>query len=82
MKLMKNTTLLTISKIIAIAIGDRKAMIAVAISDHFSNDDRDLKFYQDRDHNHNFRDRGHALKVNTANFNIESYLNKIDEMFK
>ena len=38
---------------IAITIGDRKATIAIAIGDLFSNGDRD----RDR----NFRDRGHAL---------------------
>ena len=53
MKLMKNT-LSTVSKLIAIAIGDRKATIA--IGDLFSNGDRD----RDR----NFRDRGHALTSN------------------
>ena len=57
MKLMKNT-LSTVSKLIAIAIDDRKATIEIAIGDLFSNGDRDrdLKFDKDRD-----RDRGHAL---------------------
>ena len=40
---------------IAIAIGDRKAMIEIAIGDLFSNGDRDrdrdLKIDQDRGHN-------------------------------
>ena len=40
---MKNT-LSTVSKLIAIAIGDRKATIEIAIGDLFSNGDRDLKF--------------------------------------
>ena len=63
---MKNT-LSTVSKIIKIAIGDCKAMIA--IGDLFSNGDqdrdRDLKFDQDRDRDRNriFRDRGHALLI-------------------
>ena len=62
MKLMKNI-LSTVSKMIA--IGDRKATIA--IGDLFSNcdrdRDRDLKFDKDRDRDRdcNFRDRGHAL---------------------
>ena len=68
MKLMNNT-LLTVSKMIAIEIGNRKATIAIAIGDHFSNGDRDrdrgLKFDKDRhrDRDHNFRDRGHALLI-------------------
>ena len=53
MKLMKNT-LLIVSKIITIAIGDRKA-----ISNGVRDRDCDVKFDQDRDRN--FRDRGHAL---------------------
>ena len=71
MKLMKNTSLV-VSKMIAIAIGDRKATIeignrkatiAIKIGDLFLNGDRDLKFDQDRDRDRdrNFRDRGHAL---------------------
>ena len=52
MKLVKNT-LLTVSKMIVIAIGDRKATITIAIGDLLSNGDRD----RDR----NFRDRSHAL---------------------
>ena len=62
MKLMKNT-LSTVSKLIAIAIGDRKATIEIAIGDLFSNGVRDLKSDQDRDRDRdrNFRDRGHAL---------------------
>ena len=66
MKLVKNT-LLTLSKMIAIAIGDRQATITIAIDDFFLNGDRDrdrdLKFDQDRDRDRdlNFRDRGHAL---------------------
>ena len=59
MKLMKNT-LFTVSKMIAIAIGDRKATIAIAIGDLFSNGDRDLKFDQDWDRD---CDRGHALLI-------------------
>ena len=73
-KLMKNTSS-TVS--ILIAIGDRKATIAIAMGDLFSNGDRDrdrdLKFDQDRDRNRNFRDRGHALdltKVNRPGYNI------------
>ena len=62
MKLVKNT-FLTVSK--SIAIGDRKATIAIEIGDLFSNGDRDrdLKFDQDRDRDRdrNFRDRGQAL---------------------
>ena len=58
MKLMKNT-LSTVSKLIAIAIGNRKATIEIAIGDLFSNGD--LKIDQDRDRVRNFRDRGHAL---------------------
>ena len=71
MKLMKNT-FLSVSKMIAIgdrkatiaiAIGDIKATIVMATSDLFSigdwDRDWDPKFDQDR--NHNFRDRGHAL---------------------
>ena len=52
---------------IEIAIADRKATIAIAIGDLFSNGDRDrdrdLKFGKDRDRDRdrNFRDRGHAL---------------------
>ena len=71
MKLMKNTSL-TGSKLIAIAIDDRKATIAIAIGDLFFNGDRDrdrdLKFDQDRgrDRNRNFRDRGHALRAADA----------------
>ena len=61
---MKNT-LLTESKIIAIAIGDRKATIAIVIGDLFSNGDRDrnrgLKFDKDRDRDRNCCDWGHAL---------------------
>ena len=49
--------LLTVSKIIVIAIGDRKA----TIGDLFSNGDRDLKFDQYRDRDRYFRDRIHAL---------------------
>ena len=45
--------LLTVSKMIAIAIGDRQARIAIS----------DLKFDQDRDRDRNFRDRGHALVI-------------------
>ena len=61
---MKNT-LLTVSKMIA--IGDRKATIA--IGDLFSNGDLDLKIDQDRDRDRdlNFRDRGHALQIKTKN---------------
>ena len=65
---MKNT-LSTVSKLIAIAIGDRKATIKIAIGDFFLNGDRDrdsdLKFDQDRDRDRdrNFRDRGHALSL-------------------
>ena len=54
MKLVKNT-LLTLSKMIAIAIGDRKATINIAICD------LDLKFDKDRDRDRNFCDRGHAV---------------------
>ena len=60
MKLVKNT-FLTVSKLIAIAIGDRKATISIEIGDLFSNGDRDrdrdLKFDQDRDRDRdlNFR---------------------------
>ena len=63
---MKNT-LSTVSKLIAIAIGDRKATIEIAIGDLFWNGDRDrdLKFDQDRDRDRNFRDRGHALSLVT-----------------
>ena len=61
---MKNTSS-TVSKLIA--IGDRKATIAIEIGDLFSNGDqdrdRDHKFYQDRDRDRNFSDRGHALNV-------------------
>ena len=57
--------LITVSKMIVIAIGDRKATIAIAIGDLFSNGDRDryrdIRFDQDRDRDRNFRDRGHAL---------------------
>ena len=64
MKLMKNI-LSTVSKMIAIAIGDRKATIEIAIGDLFSNGDRDrdrdLRFDKDRNGDRNFRDRGHAL---------------------
>ena len=62
--------LLTVSKMIAISIGDRKATIA--IGDLFLNGDRDrdrdLKFDQDRDRHHdrNFRDRGHALSLRAS----------------
>ena len=52
MKFMNNT-LSTVSKMIAIAIGDRKATIT--IDNLFSNGDRD------RDRDRNFCDRGHAL---------------------
>ena len=64
MKLMKNT-LSTVSKLIA--IGDRKATIEIAIGDLFWNGDRDLKFDQDldRDRDRNFRDRGHALTLDS-----------------
>ena len=57
---MKNI-LLTVSKMIAIAIGDRKATIA--IGDLFSNGDRDLKFDEDRDRDRDriFRDRTNTL---------------------
>ena len=55
MKLTKNT-LLTVSKMIAIAIGD-------LFSNGDRDRDRDLKFDQDRDCDLNFRDRGHALDV-------------------
>ena len=63
---MKNTSL-TVSKMSAIAIGNRKATIAIEIGDLFSNGDRDLKFDQDRNRNRdrNFRDRGHALILMT-----------------
>ena len=51
---------------IAIAIGDRKATIEIAIGDLFWNGDRDrdrdLKFDKDRDRDRNFRDRGYALR--------------------
>ena len=57
MKLMKNT-LSTVSKLIAITIGDRKATIEIPIGDLFSNGDRD----RDR----NFRDRGHALETSES----------------
>ena len=68
MKLMKNI-LSTVSKLIA--IGDRKATIA--IGDLFWNGDwdrdrdRDLKFDhdRDRDRDRNFRDRGHDLDIFT-----------------
>ena len=53
MKLMKNT-LLIVSKIITIAISDRKA-----ISNGVRDRDCDVKFDRDR----NFRDRGHALLI-------------------
>ena len=58
-------TLLPVSKMIAIAIGDPKATIEIVIGDLFSNGDRDLKFDKDRDHDRycNFRDRGHALLI-------------------
>ena len=65
MKLMKNT--LTVSKMIA--IGDRKATIAIAIVDLFSYGDRDrnLKFHEDRDRDRdrNFRDRANTLRTGT-----------------
>ena len=54
---------------IAIKIGNRKATIAIAIGDHFSNGDRDrdcdLKFDkdQDQDRDRNFRDRTNALAI-------------------
>ena len=64
MKLMKNT-LVTVSKLIV--IGDRKAMIAIAIADLFSNGDRDRdrdhKFHEDRDRDRNFRDRVNTLPI-------------------
>ena len=43
-----------------IAIGDRKATIAIEIGDLFSNGDRDPKFYEDRDRDRNFCDRTNA----------------------
>ena len=64
-----NNTSSTVSKLIPIAIDDRKATIAIAIGDLIWNGDRDrdrdLKFDQDRDQdrNSNFRDRGHAPSV-------------------
>ena len=70
MKLIKNT-LLTVSKMIAIAIGDI-----------FSNDDRDrdLKFDQDRvrdrDRDRNFRDRGHTLQRSQSKTQRFSLINR------
>ena len=76
---MKNTSL-TVSKMIAIAIGDRKATIAFVIGNLFSNGDRDrdrdLKFDQDRDRDRdrdrNIRDRGHALVFIEGNMAISN----------
>ena len=55
---------------IAIAIGDRKATIAIAIGDLFSDGDRDrdrdLKFDKDQDGDRNFRDWGHALEITVS----------------
>ena len=71
MKLMKNT-LSTVSKLIAIPIGDRKAKIEIGIGDLFWNGDRDrdrdLKFDndRDRDRDRNYRDRGHALETSES----------------
>ena len=68
MKLMKNI-LSTVSKMIAIAIGDRKATIEIAIGDLFSNGDRDrdrdLKFDEDRDRDRDriFRDWTNTLEI-------------------
>ena len=83
MKLMKNT-LLTVSKMIAIAIGDRKATIAIAIGNLFSNGDRDrdLKFDQDRDRDCNFRDRGHDLRLAFDPTNPQIQFNQIDNSLK
>ena len=55
----KEKYLLQVSKKIEIAIGDRKATIAIAIVDLFSNGDRDR--------GRNFRDRGHALIISYFN---------------
>ena len=61
----KEKYLLQVNKKIEIAIGDRKATIAIV--DLFSNGnrdrDRDLKFHEDRDRdrNRNFRDRVNTL---------------------
>ena len=65
MKLVKNT-FVTVSKYIAIAIGDRKATIAIEI-------DLDLKFEQDRDRycDRNFHDRGHALPLNISRWYVQ-----------
>ena len=65
----KEKYLLQVNKKIEIAIGDRKATIAIAIVDLFSNGDRDrdrdLKFHEDRDRDrdHNFRDRVNTLAI-------------------
>ena len=57
----KEKYLLQVSKKIEIAIGDRKATIAIV--DLFSNGDRDrdLRFHEDRDRDRNFRDRVNTL---------------------
>ena len=72
------STLLRVSKMIA--IGDRKATIAIAIGDLFSNGDRDrdrdLKFDQDRDRNRNFRDRGYALVITQAGLHEHNCFNQ------
>ena len=82
MKLIKNI-LSTVSKMIAIAIGDRKATIE--IGDLFLNGDRDLKFDQDldRDRDRNFRDRGHALiTVNSIEYTYFDISNKCYAFFR
>ena len=77
---MKNT-LSTVSKMmaitignrkatIAIEIGDRKAMIAIEIRDIFSNGDRD------RDRDRNFRDRGHTLQRSQSKTQRFSLINR------
>ena len=63
-------SLLLVTKKIAKKIGDRKATIAIAIGNLFSNGDRDqdryLKFDEDRDQDHDriFRDRTNTLNAN------------------
>ena len=67
-------SLLLVTKKIAKKIGDRKATIAIAIGDLFSNGDRDrdrdLKFDEDRDRDrdHSFRDRTNTLDSNDDHF--------------
>ena len=74
---MKNT-LSTVSKLIAIAIDDRKATIEIAIGDLFWNGDRDrdrdLKFDKDRDRDRdrNFRDRTNTLFIGYSAADFEN----------